>query len=335
MATRTSTERRSRRVSTSRSLLSVPALAAPEVRESEVYLLDQEAEGPAAASDKNRQREFGQLMGLVTTSVVVPPDFTAITEDEGKVIADASRHNLFEALATEDACDGYFTTEGADRAISQSRRGETVTMCSCHAHRFLNSTTATRFQKEDVKLLIRSREPLTDDAGKLFGMSLIRLIMSFASKEGSVQSVSMGSEWSVSFCLLQGENRSHYRGFPDFIVRRDGSGGATFVVIAVGEAQSNEKDAVLQGGIYAVGQLRKRESKEQVACVALHKNKSMNLMVASRSAVSPRATISPSTRIVGQVCYKYVADTVPLSTKDLGSVTLLANRMVATLTTIM
>ena len=294
-----------------------------------MYFLDQEAEGPAAASDKDRQRAFGQLMGLVTTSVVVPPGFTAITEDEGKVIADASRHALYESLATEDMCDGYYTNEDADRAISQKARGATVTMCDCHAHRFLDSTTATRLQKEDVKLLIRSREPLNDDAGKLFGMSLIRLIMSFAQKESSVQRVSMGSEWSVLFCLLQGDSLSHYRGFPDFIVRRDGS-GATFVVIAVGESQSND-DPTLQGGIYAVGQLRKRECKDQVACIALHKNKSINIMIASR--ISPRAPISPSTHIVGQETYKHVVDTVPLSIKDLGPVTTLANRMVATLTT--
>ena len=332
MATRT--ERRSRRVSTSRSLLSVPAtLAAPKVREREAYLLDQEAEGPAAASDKDRQREFGQVIGLVSTSVVIPPDYTAITE---KVITDASGHTFFEAYVT-DTCDGYFTIEGAGRAALQSVRGETVTMCDCHAHQFLNSP-GSWLQKEDVKLLIRSQEPITDDAGKLFGMSLIRLVMSFASMEGPVQAVSMGSEWSVSFCLLQGDNLTHYRGFPDFIVRRDGS-GATFVIIGVGEAQSNEKDAVLQGGIYAVGQLLKRDCREQVSCIAVHNNKSVNIMVANVSSrstsahISPRAPISSSTHMMGCVTYKYVIDTMPLNTKDLGGVILLANRIVWTLTT--
>ena len=34
--------------------------------------------------------------------------------------------------------------------------------------------------------------------------------------------------------------------------------GATFVITGVGEAQSDLNDAALQGGIYAVGELRKR-----------------------------------------------------------------------------
>ena len=149
-------------------------------------------------------------MGLVTSSVVIPPDYAAITEEEAKIIAEASVHTFWEAYAT-DTCDGYFTIEGAGRAVLQSVRGEQVTMCDCHAHQFLNST-GNRLQKEDVKLLIRSREPLTDDGGKLFGTSIVRLIMSFAAMEGSLQAVSLGSEWSVSFCLLQGDNIMHCRG---------------------------------------------------------------------------------------------------------------------------
>ena len=35
--------------------------------------------------------------------------------------------------------------------------------------------------------------------------------------------------------------------------------GATFVITGVGEAQSDLNDAALQGGIYAVGELRKRK----------------------------------------------------------------------------
>ena len=151
-----------------------------------------------------------------------------------------------------------------------------------------------------MQLLIRSKEPLTDDGGKVFGTSLVRLIMNFAAVEGSLQTVSMGSEWSVSFCLQQGDSITHYRGFPNFILRKDVGVGAAFVITGVCESQSNLKDPVLQGGIYAVGELRKRESKNKVTCISLRKNKSINILVAELETESTTSSLP----CMGSVSYK-------------------------------
>ena len=103
-------------------------------------------------------------MGLISASVMIPLEYSAITGDEARILAEAANHSFIPAYVS-DLNDGYFTVEEDRRAASQLVRREPVTMCSCSAHHFLTDPTISRQQREDVQLLIRSNEPLTDNGG--------------------------------------------------------------------------------------------------------------------------------------------------------------------------
>ena len=226
MAVSVTRERRAARLRTTLRHASVPVVDSPPDRQ--VFLLDSDSEGAAAASDKDRQRKFGQIMGLVS-STSHTPDIDRISDEQAKVLADGPSHCSYPHLLA-DGNDGYFTVDEADRGWLSLTRGEPVNMCTCNAHHVLVDSSFPRLHKEDIQLLIRSSEPLTDDGGKLFGMSLIRLIMTYTSVTGSLQSVSSGSEWTVSFCLQQGDDITHYCGYPDFITRKATGVGATYAI---------------------------------------------------------------------------------------------------------
>ena len=104
--------------------------------------------------------------------------------------------------------------------------------------------------------------------------------------------------------------------------------GANYTLVAVGEMQSDEHDAVLQAGIYSVGMFRKSEVTKKVCVVAVHKNKAANIMLAqldtSHSTPDSLETVS----------YKYIQDTNPLSLKSKEGVMDLANRFVTALSVV-
>ena len=114
--------------------------------------------------------------------------------------------------------------------------------------------------KADIAQIIRSKEPLSDDDGKEFAEAVVRLILDLSKEDGKIRQISLGSEWAVSYLLLQGSQVTHYRGYPDNFIQKQSSMGAAIILTGVGETQSDNKDAMLQGGIYAVGEYRKPES---------------------------------------------------------------------------
>ena len=136
------------------------------------------------------------------------------------ILSDASNHTRFFKFVSE-VCDGYFIQEELGRAVDQASRREQVTMCNCFAYQLLTEGVS-RQREDDVRTLIRSRSPLTDDGGKLFATSMIRMILDYAQAQGTLQDVCSGSEWSVSYMLRQDGRITQYRGYPDFIVREDG-----------------------------------------------------------------------------------------------------------------
>lgn len=326
MALSVTRERRATRSRLRRA--SVPVVVSPPP--DRVFLLDSDSVGSAAASDKSRQRKFGQIMGIVSSTWSTPDiDGISISDEQAKVLADAASHRYYPHLFA-DGNDGYFTEDEADKAIESLVRGEHVNICTCTAHQKLVDSTLPIHHREDIQLLIRSSEPLTDDGGKLFGVSMIRLIMTYTGVPGHLQRVSVGSEWTVSFCLKQGDEVTHYCGYPDFITRRETGVGATFVITGVGEAQSDLNDSALQGGIYAVGELRKRESGKKITCIALRKQKSASVLIAELD--DSAASHCPLS--IGGVSYKYVDDTLSLCLKDSYEVATFAKRLVACLTSI-
>ena len=52
-----------------------------------MFLVDQDAKGACAASCKRDQRQFGEMMGMLSDSTRVPDDYHAITHDEASLLA--------------------------------------------------------------------------------------------------------------------------------------------------------------------------------------------------------------------------------------------------------
>ena len=129
------------------------------------------------ASDKVHQREFGHLMGIVEDSVAIPEEYQAITDNEAKLLAEAASHTYIEPYVSPSS-DGYFTHAEMTRVA-----GGGVVTCNCSAHQLLQDETI-RQRKDDIRILIRSKEPLTDVGGKLFATAMVRMILDFSGAEG-------------------------------------------------------------------------------------------------------------------------------------------------------
>ena len=123
---------------------------------------------------------------------------------------------------------------------------------------------------------------------------------SVSSRFRNSTTTSAGSEWTISYCLIRRTVTTQYKGYPDFILRKYTGIGATYVLTGVGEAQSDQNDVTLQGGIYTVGQFRKRECGRKVCCIALLKNKSMNILVAELKDPTPTGS-SLLLNVLGEV----------------------------------
>lgn len=78
--------------------------------------------------------------------------------------------------------------------------------------------------------MIRSKEPLMDDDGKEFAEVVVRLILYLSNTEGKIQKISIGSEWGMSYVLLQGSQSTLYRGYPNYIIQKQRSVGAAIVI---------------------------------------------------------------------------------------------------------
>ena len=58
-------------------------------------------------SEKDRQRIFGQLFGMLDDSMVIAEDTRAISGDQASLLADAANHSHSPAYASEN-CGGFF-----------------------------------------------------------------------------------------------------------------------------------------------------------------------------------------------------------------------------------
>ena len=136
-------------------------------------------------------------------------------------------------------------------AIAEKAAGNPVPMCSCAAHSKMIKSGTSRAMKEDLRMMIRSSIPLTDDGGKDFCSAVLQRILQYAHSEGQLRALSSGSEWTVSFVLLHNTDECSFKGYPDFLICKD-SIGARVMVVSCGEMQSDGKDPILQVGIYAL-----------------------------------------------------------------------------------
>lgn len=87
-------------------------------------------------SDKDRQRKFVQLFGMLDDSVAIPDDLRAISEDQASLLADAANHVHTPAYASKN-CDVFFTIKEVKRAGMLLSRRESITTCGCRAHRLI------------------------------------------------------------------------------------------------------------------------------------------------------------------------------------------------------
>ena len=91
-----------------------------------------------------------------------------------------------------------------------------------------------------------------------------------------------GTPFAVSYVLVDPvtSNKYSFSGWPDFVIAKQ-SVGAGLLLIALGEVESRRNDATAQLGIYAIGELQKQNIRNPLTCVAIYKNKSASVYLAS------------------------------------------------------
>ena len=143
-----------------------------------VLLLDMDAHpGPHGASDVQTQREFGKIMGFISNYTNEIDDSRQfLTNNQVKIIAAAVSHTFVESLArtSDRGTDCYYVQEELDNALMLP--GRPIPRCGCDGHTALDEAQCLH-ERTDLRNIIRTPRKLLDDAGKVFGTSLIQLIL--------------------------------------------------------------------------------------------------------------------------------------------------------------
>ena len=151
-------------------------------------LLHEHAKTSGATSDIKKQKEFLELMGVVTTVPIVPTT-DILTPVQAAVLADANSHNFYGDLCS-DHSDGYYTHGGMHNTlctliqqqhtlIQQQTEQEEICMCDCNVHQYM-------LESEDFHLLLVAliRIPLgrqmNNDEGKQCVINTIQYIFTLA-----------------------------------------------------------------------------------------------------------------------------------------------------------
>ena len=108
----------------------------------------------------------------------------------------------------------------------------------------------------------------------------------------------IGTPFTVSYVLVDPEtsNECSFSGWPDFVIAKP-SVRAGLLLIALGEVESQRNDATAQLGIYAIGEFQKQNTRNPLTCVAIYKNKSASIYLAS-------LTRDPSHKTIGTVSFQ-------------------------------
>ena len=244
-----------------------------------ILSFDKAAEA-AAASDPIKQKQFLSLMGLISPILIEGSD--VLTLENATTIALANAHNEYPDLRDHGINDGYYTVPGLNAALHKLN-GQ---MCNCPAHTFISTLEPTVSATCAIGQLIRIPSglavPMNNNDGKLCSINTINQIFFLTNLPQYICIVTeQGTPYAVSYMLIDPgtSSRCSFAGWPDFIVGK-GNVGAEIILLCVGEVQSERSLTAAQLGIYAIGQFQNMK-KTAIACVAVYKNKSASIYLAS------------------------------------------------------
>ena len=131
--------------------------------------------------------------------------------------------------------------------------------------------------------------------------------------------------FTVSYVLVDPvtSNEYSFSGWPDFVIAKR-SVRAGLLLIALGEVESQRNDAAAQLGIYAIGEFQRQNTRNPLTCVAIYKNKSASVYLASLTRDTSHAT-------VGTVSFQLVNTPQANSLMDAEDIQLFAEVLVGTL----
>ena len=245
------------------------------------------SDGSGAASDKQIQKKFAEMLGLVLKEISIEECDENISDDLAELLACANTHKYVPNMYKEGLRDGYYTEEQTNKllghfleVVESPSIPYDIPTCKCNAHENINFFT-DQYQASFCDL-IRTPPRMNNDEGKTFAISLINIILFHVEKTNfSIKPTEQGTKFSVNYFLLDTvtSQRQLFKGWPDFCLTNK-SMGAGVVLVSVGEIES-KGDCLLQCGIYAAGQFLHTLKKKKIACIAIYKQKLVTIAVCS------------------------------------------------------
>ena len=295
------------------------------------------------ASHADAQRTFLEMMGLLESTDVVSIEPT-LSEMEAEIFCSALDHEYYEEVETDDK---YFTPEEFRRLAAHTSRaarhvlqrfreptpmtipeqdsiveqyGSYSTSCKCAAHVAFHESE-DRFFRDCLGRLISTPSDLLTD---YYGGEIVESLLPFLFKKGeydmNIRRVCAGSPFSVNFVLQMPSGKMyHFTGRPDFTIHGPYHGVITprRSLTAIGEIQSapgrapeSKTAALSQAGVYTIGQFTKQGASTMLPAVVLHKDKTVQVAIASLNGAAKRAENS-----LGTVSFKLVGRVEPVDLK--------------------
>ena len=282
------------------------------------------------------------MMGLLESADVVCIDPTVSLED-ARILCSALNHDYYEEEVGEDK---YFTPEEYRRVCTQtswvcnqvmermqddapilSLEREALLeqyrtysrVCNCVAHVAFHQSDDLFYKDQLGRLISIPSKLLTDHYGTELAESLLPFLLEKGEHRSYIRKCSLGSPYTVNFVLQMPSGRMyHFTGRPDFSIHGPYSGAVSrFTLKGIGEVQSppgrrpeSKTAALSQAGVYAVGQFANPEVSPLFPAVVLHKDKTVQVAMASLNG--SEKTIENSR---GTVAFKLVGQVEPVDLK--------------------
>ena len=268
-----------------------------------------QAETFLAASSKEAQQQFLELVGLCEEVHAMQETETVLTHEEALLMATALQHEPrdFVTRMGFEQPDRWFTEEEFDKYL------EKVATVNAHMHETIqikqlpsdaslavyNSTlratcgcVAHTSELSWVKELIDVATPINEYSGGIIATFLLQQILASTKTNVTVEKCSQGSPFSVAYAIKTTKMEVKFSGWPDHtFLSSPGDTGQRIPkcnrLVGVGETQSPPgkslqalSAAIGQAGIYALGNLiRKGGPGGKLVVVVLSKVKTVVVLL--------------------------------------------------------
>ena len=295
-----------------------------------------------AASDRDAQKTFLEMMGLLESTDIVSVKPT-VSQADAQILCSALDHDYYEEA---EGVDRYFTLEEyrrvasrtsemcriltqivqSDPPMSSSEREALLQecnsyskVCNCMAHAAFRRSDDLFYKDQLGRLISIPSKLLTDHYGTELAESLLPFLFAKGEHVMFITKCGLGSPYTVNFVLQMPSGKMYqFTGRPDFSIRGPYNGAiARYTLRGVGEVQSppgrtseSKTAALSQAGVYTVGQFTKPGAAPLLPAVVLHKDKTVQVAMASLN--ESEKTVQNS---LGTVSFKLVGQVEPVDLK--------------------